>query len=708
MSDLIVPVAPQHLKAITESEEMTTELLSSATQFRSFLRHWRFVDGESGLVRELGDVLWDGQEDFVRATQDNDFIYALKARKLGYCLAPSTRVLTSDLRWVRIGELELGTEIVSVDEHGRDGLGRKMRKAVVEGKRFCGADAVRITLASGHEVVATWQHPFLTGNTSVNKRCLMAWRQVHELRVGDSVRYVCRPWSQGGFEDGWFGGMMDGEAAVQHHGFTIYQNRGPLYEVMKDYLESRGYHPTEHTPRQNRGAIGISRTDEMFRIVGQTRPKRFLGNSVWWEGRGLPGARGTGVGWDRIVKIEPVGERRMVDLQTSTGTFIAEGFVSHNTTLATAYDAWVIRFRDINGRAHLFSRREAAAKDLLKGVKFGLERLPDWMQLPMKGTTSELEMYAGPDDTRRAVAYPADEDTAVEATASHGHVDEWARMGNPERVWQAIEPSMAGTCHIITTGMGPENYTAKFWRLSLSGDTRFKAFFTNALSREGRDEEWLVAKRKGMTETQFRQEYAMRWEDALFGGGKFTFARENLDLCCNGTGTESAELGHRYSIGWDIGRHADAAVGIIVDLSTSPHQVVKYTRLRNTPYPVIQRRIEQDWFEYGGPKCRLLVEKNGPGEAVLENLELPEKVVAESGFVTTKPSKSKIISNLEIAFENGLLRYNAREWPQLDNELRGYQEPDKDVIQDSVMSLAIAYSESYGAARRGRAKIITW
>lgn len=380
------------------------------------------------------------------------------------------------------------------------------------------------------------------------------------------------------------------------------------------------------------------------------------------------------------------------------------------TTLGCAFDAWVIRFRDVNGRAHLFSRREKAAQQLLKNVAFGLKRLPDWMQLPMKTTTTELELYAGPNDTRRAVAYPADEDTAVEDTATHGHVDEWARMGNPERVWQAIEPSMAKTCHIITTGMGPNNYPAQFWRMSMAGDTKCVAFFVGALTRKGRDAEWLAEKKKGMTDTAFHQEYATTWEDALYGGGEFTFGREHLDLCCRGIGAEVAEFGHWYSVAWDIGRHKDAAVGTVIDLSCNPHQVVDYRRLRGVPYPMTQKQIELQWAEYGQhPRSRLQVEKNGPGEAVLENLDLPEKVVEDAKFSTTVPSKARIISNLEIAFQKASLHYSAVTWPQLDSELRGYQVPDDNCIQDSVMSLAIGYDEVHGAPKKGKAhRIVTW
>ena len=42
------------------------------------------------------------------------FDLILKARQIGFCVDPSTRVLTADLRWVCIADLAEGDEIISV------------------------------------------------------------------------------------------------------------------------------------------------------------------------------------------------------------------------------------------------------------------------------------------------------------------------------------------------------------------------------------------------------------------------------------------------------------------------------------------------------------------------------------------------------------------------------------------------------------------
>ncbi len=364
------------------------------------------------------------------------------------------------------------------------------------------------------------------------------------------------------------------------------------------------------------------------------------------------------------------------------------------TTIACAYDAWVLRVRDRNARVHLFSRRDDAAQELVIAVRDGLERLPAWLQLPVtRSTTHEYQLRAGPDDRRLAKAYPADRETAVESSCTHGHVDEWARMGNPRKVWQAIEPTMAGSCHIVTTGLGPTNYSSTYWRRCLAGDTRHQPCFIGALERPDRTQAWLAGQRRGMDEQEFRQEYPSCWEDALFGGGQFVFKSRDLDDASVDTyGLMSFEDGkklkkqpRRYVKAWDIGRHQDAAVGIVLDITEDVHDVVAYKRLRGVRYPELQREIETMHHAYPGYTA---IEDNAAGEAVRENLDLSQQQLI--GFKTTPSSKARIIQQLRIALQNQLIKWDAETCPELDAEMRGYQLPDDNVVQDSVVALAIA------------------
>ena len=181
------------------------------------------------------------------------------------------------------------------------------------------------------------------------------------------------------------------------------------------------------------------------------------------------------------------------------------------STVCIAYCGYVLRFRDRNARVHLFSRTERSALDLFAAVKFGLDSLPKWMQLPKeRETLKQLEYVAGADDRRELVSYPTSDATAVEAQASHSMVDEAADIPRWNVVFSGLEPTLAdGTSHIIFTGAGPANPTSEHYKRAQAGDTLHRALFIDALQRPDRTPEWLQRKRAQMLPSQFKCEYPM-------------------------------------------------------------------------------------------------------------------------------------------------------------------------------------------------------
>lgn len=370
----------------------------------------------------------------------------LKARQLGYCLDPATRVLTADLRWVPIASLQPGDEVVAVDEHPHGGKGssRKMRTATVEAAAEVHRMAYRITFDDGREVVCTDRHPWLSRSPS---QVHWDWRSIvpregqgakKRLKVGSQVRWVTRPWEDGNMEDGWFGGMLDGEGSMSKDshtpGVSVSQREGQAWDRLVDYAESRGYHAciecdgAERPSKFGRAPVpklAFGRMDELFRLIGQTRPTRFVGRR-FWEGRFLPGRRnGENVGVATIVKIEPVGMQTMIDLQTSTGTYIAEGFVSHNTTLIAIL--WLDTALFSKGPifcgiiAHEKDAGEAIFRDK---VLFAYEHLPDELreEMPLRKKTETTLVFKHNGATIKVA-------TSVRSATIHRlHVSEYGKI----------------------------------------------------------------------------------------------------------------------------------------------------------------------------------------------------------------------------------------------------------------------------------------
>ena len=353
----------------------------------------------------------------------------LKARQLGFCLEETTRVLTADLRWVPIRDIQPGDEVVSVDEHvpGGRGSGRKMRTATVEAARRVRREGYCLTFADGRTVICTDQHPWLA--RSGDKRQPF-WRAMDKtapnaeraLKVGHQVRSICQPWEEQTFEDGWFGGMIDGEGSLSLPSRTgasvcVAQRPGPVWDRMISYAQARGYHyriEGDDTPRASKfGKIPVpklvfGRTDELFQLIGQTRPTRGQSDAFrFWEGKELPGKRNAdNAAWNEIVSIEPVGMVDMIDLQTSTGTFIAEGMVSHNTTLIVIFYLDHAIFNDHQRCGIVAHNLEDAGVIFRDKAKFAYDNLPEEVRAlyPLKSANESEMLFHNNSSMRVAVS----------------------------------------------------------------------------------------------------------------------------------------------------------------------------------------------------------------------------------------------------------------------------------------------------------------
>ncbi len=374
------------------------------------------------------------------------------------------------------------------------------------------------------------------------------------------------------------------------------------------------------------------------------------------------------------------------------------------STIACAFDAYVLRFRDTNARVHLFSRRERAALELLAAVRFGLERLPSWLRLPARTTVREIELDAGRHDRRIAVCYPTTDDTAVEATATHTHIDEWADMPNPDRVYQALEPTFTApgcTSLIVTTGAGPANPSADYWRRCLAGEGLHHPLFIAATARPDRDQAWLTEKRRTILPDAFAVEYALTWQEAIAGTGGYVFLAAEIEAAT----TDARELvphalrGRKYVIGVDVGSRQDHTVITCLDVTEKRHHVACYHRLKGE-YPQLQKAITD--MRQAFPSALVCIEENSVGAAVADNLNIPAQMLRR--FTTSKASKERIIEALRQALQLQLLRWQPS-LSQLTAEMRDYQLPDDNVVQDSVLSLAIALAyaaEAQGFQAQGR------
>ena len=249
-------------------------------------------------------ILNEAQKDLFNTVRRNPRVMILKARQMGFCLDKNTKVLSSDLRWILLKDIIVGQEIIAVDEYAKNGRGngRKMRRSVVEAKRTVHEEAFELRLDNGGILIATKNHKFLSKKWNTSSETY--WRTVENTSVGNEIRHITQPWDSPSYEDGWISGMIDGEGSMAKKtrsgaSITISQIEGDVWERLKKYFTLRKYNFRiewdKRTPENSSkrginpvGKIVIGRMNEIFKIIGQTRPSRMI-DRKWWDGKDLPG-----------------------------------------------------------------------------------------------------------------------------------------------------------------------------------------------------------------------------------------------------------------------------------------------------------------------------------------------------------------------------------------------------------------------------------
>lgn len=223
-----------------------------------------------------------------------------------FCLDPQTPVLTADLHWVPIGDLRCGDRVVGIDEFPeRPRAQRKLRDAQVLAAWTTRKPALRLTFEDGSGVICSRDHRWLFKDFGKGGGYL--WREASKLEPGSRIRHLVDPWAEDrSWEGGYLAGFFNGEGCVSGY-------RGRVAEQWE-----------------------LGSVAESITFLGSIRPSRLMTKQkLVWEGvapRGgaTPNGRIRPNGFKTIVAIEPLPEQELVDITTSTRTFIANGLVSHN------------------------------------------------------------------------------------------------------------------------------------------------------------------------------------------------------------------------------------------------------------------------------------------------------------------------------------------------------------------------------------------
>lgn len=297
------------------------------------------------------------------------------------CVSPDTLVLRADdLRWCHARDLRVGDQLIGCDEYHTRPIrnaranrvvqrdDRRLRTVTVTGNRLAQMPCYRVVTTHGSLVVSR-THPWLARGsiphlfdvtrksglvyTQVSTHETWEWRESQNLEVGDEVAFMCDPWTDDrSYEGGWLAGIFDGEGCV-HIGkrpipsspysrsrrlnLSVAQNPGIVLDRIEVELRNRKITYSDTQARNNTSVrtecrkISLSGGNlRLLGLLGSIRPERLIRkviDSQVWDGWGVSNSATRA----RVLAIEDVGVGDVSVLSTDESTFLAGGFIAHNS-----------------------------------------------------------------------------------------------------------------------------------------------------------------------------------------------------------------------------------------------------------------------------------------------------------------------------------------------------------------------------------------
>jgi hypothetical protein len=248
------------------------------------------------------------------------------------CLAPETRVLTADLRWEPVGSLRVGDEVMGFDEHPRPG-GRRWRKAVVEQAVELERPSRLLHLEDGTKITSSTEHRWLIAGGGQNHYTrtdrLVARGDYSDNRASHLVRVISPREKARTWEAGYLSAAVDGEGHLSNSralGFA--QRDNAMAETFEHLAYELGYdfRYTRTEPGGTRKYALSGGKAEVMQFLSEFRPPRLLASfdpdnlGIMQCQKAVP-----------IKEIIDIGTQPVIGLKTSTGTYVAEGFATHNS-----------------------------------------------------------------------------------------------------------------------------------------------------------------------------------------------------------------------------------------------------------------------------------------------------------------------------------------------------------------------------------------
>lgn len=265
-----------------------------------------------------------------------------------YCPTEEARVLTADLQWRHAGDLTVGTELFGFDEHPT-ALGscgkkrRRFRPSVITTATRVKRRIYRLEMEDGSTVRSSVEHPWLIATKASRNQTWVQTGEIAKAIAEGRARYMHRffdVWdSDSSRRTGWLAGIFDGEGHLSFQSrrgvqMGLSQRPGAVLDEAMAAISALGFAYAAE-PAGCRDVIGVRLRGgwrDAFHLLGRVRPIRLLDKVVTglrtrafdkqMDGKDEP---------LRIVHAWEEGEEWVAGLETSSRTYLCEGFGAHNS-----------------------------------------------------------------------------------------------------------------------------------------------------------------------------------------------------------------------------------------------------------------------------------------------------------------------------------------------------------------------------------------
>jgi len=192
---------------------------------------------------------------------------------------------------------------------------------------------------------------------------------------------------------------------------------------------------------------------------------------------------------------------------------------------SVGFFAWWVAFFNADAKILLLSKGERESAELLEKVKFGLERLPEWLKHRGPKVVSQTQSRLTFDNGSEILSLPSANNPARGFSGRLIVVDEWAFLPNGDEAWAAIEPTadIGGQIIGLSTANGIGNVFHTLWEKATKGKSMFTAVFYPWSAVPSRDRDWYELKSENMLPWQLHQEYPEDADEAFIRSGATVF-----------------------------------------------------------------------------------------------------------------------------------------------------------------------------------------